>query len=122
MLETEFIRSLQSNYERVHLQEQPDEQRYQYCILTRGGIRGLLPCSLRYINGEAYLYYDITSRQNVAQLYEKQSIDRGWVRDFFWSYEQVKQELGRFLLDEKNILIYPQQIFEDLGSRNFFFL
>lgn len=122
MLETEFIRSLQSNYERVRLQEQPDEQRYQYCILTRGGIRGLLPCSLRYINGEAYLYYDITSRQNVAQLYEKQSIDRGWVRDFFWSYEQVRQELGRFLLDEKNILIYPQQIFEDLGSRNFFFL
>jgi len=122
MLETEFIRSLQSNYERIHLQDQPDEQRYQYCILTRGGIRGLLPCSLRYINGEAYLYYDITSRQNVAQLYEKQAIDRTWVRDFFWSYEQVRQELGRFLLDEKNILVYPQQIFEDLGNRNFFFL
>lgn len=122
MLETEFIRSLQSNYERIRLQEQPDEQRYQYCILTRGGIRGLLPCSLRYINGEAYLYYDITSRQNVAQLYMKQSIDRGWVRDFFWSYEQVCRELGRFLLDEKNILVYPEQIFEDLGSRNFFFL
>lgn len=122
MLETEFIRSLQSNYERVHLQDQPDEQRYQYCILTRGGIRGLLPCSLRYINGEAYLYYDITSRQNVAQLYDRQVIDRAWVRDFFWSYEQVTQELGRFLLDEKNILVYPEQIFEDLGSRNFFFL
>lgn len=122
MLETEFIRSLQSNYERVHLQDQPDEQRYQYCILTRGGIRGLLPCSLRYINGEAYLYYDITSRQNVAQLYAKQVIGRNWVKDFFWSYEQVSQELGRFLLDEKNILIYPEQIFEDLSSHNFYFL
>ncbi len=122
MLETEFIRSLQSNYERVHLQDRPDEQRYQYCILTRGGIRGLLPCSLRYINGEAYLYYDITSRQNVAQLYGKQVIDRAWFRDFLWSYEQVCQELGRFLLDEKNILVYPEQIFEDLGNHNFFFL
>lgn len=122
MLETEFIRSLQSNYERVRLDNQPDEQRYQYCILTRGGIRGLLTCSLRYINGEAYLYYDITSRQNVAQLYDKQTIDRAWVQDFFWSYEQITGELGRFLLDEKNILLYPDQIFEDLGSRNFFFL
>ena len=28
----------------------------------------MLPCSLRYIDGEAYLYYDITSRQNIAQL------------------------------------------------------
>lgn len=122
MLETEFIRSLQSNYERVHLPDRPDEQRYQYCILTRGGIRGLLPCSLRYINGEAYLYYDITSRQNVAQLYGKQTINRAWFRDFMWSYEQVRQELGRFLLDEKNILVYPEQIFEDLGNHNFFFL
>ena len=122
MLETEFIRSLQSNYERVHLPDRPDEQRYQYCILTRGGIRGLLPCSLRYINGEAYLYYDITSRQNVAQLYGKQTIDRAWFKDFMWSYEQVCQELGRFLLDEKNILVYPEQVFEDLGNHNFFFL
>ncbi len=122
MLETEFIRSLQSNYERVHLQQRPDEQRYQYCILTRGGIRGLLPCSLRYINGEAYLYYDITSRQNVAQLYGKQVIGRDWVKNFFWSYEQVRQELGRFLLDERNILVYPEQIFQDLSNQNFFFL
>lgn len=122
MLETEFIRSIHSNYERVHLPDKPDEQRYQYCILTRGGIRGLLPCSLRYINGDAYLYYDITSRQNVAQLYAKQTIDRKWFRDFMWNYEQVCQELGRFLLDEKNILVYPEQIFEDLGNRNFYFL
>ena len=122
MLETEYIRSLQSNYERVHLSLKPDEQRYQYCILTRGGIRGLLPCSLRYINGQAYLYYDITSRQNVVQLYGKQVIGRDWVRDFFWSYEQARQELGRFLLDEKNILVYPEQIFQDLSNHNFYFL
>ncbi|MCM1112370.1 MAG: FHA domain-containing protein [Muribaculum sp.] len=122
MLETEFIRNLHCNYERVHLPERPDDQRYQYCILTRGGIRGLLPCSLRYINGQAYLYYDITSRQNVAQLYAKQVIDREWIKDFFWSYRQVRRELGRFLLDEENILVYPEQIFQDLSSHNFIFL
>lgn len=122
MLETEFVRSLQSNYERVLLSLNPDEQRYQYCIITRGGIRGLLPCSLRYINGQAYLYYDITSKQNVAQIYGRQVLGREWVRDFFWSYEQVRNELGRFLLDEENILVYPEQIFQDLSNHNFYFL
>lgn len=122
MLETEYVRSLQSNYERVHLPQRPDEQRYQYCILTRGGIRGLLSCSLRYINGQAYLYYDITSRQNVVQMYGKQVIGREWIRNFFWSYEQARQELGRFLLDEKNILVYPEQIFQDISNHNFYFL
>lgn len=122
MLETEFIRSLQSNYERIHLENKPDDQRYQYCILTRGGIKGLLPCSLRYINGEAYLYYDITSRQNVAQLCVRQVLDRKWILDFFQSLKNARQELSRFLLDAGNILVYPDQIFQDVEKRNFYFM
>lgn len=122
MLETEYVRSLQSNYERVHLGEQPDEHRYQYCIITRGGIRGLLPCSLRYINGESYLYYDITSRQNMAQLFARKKITRDWVKSFFWNYEHMGLELGRFLLDEKNLMLYPEQVFQDLDNQKFFFM
>lgn len=122
MFQTEYVRSFKSNYERVLLPQQPDEQRYQYCILTRGGIRGFLTCSLRYINGQAYLYYDITSRQSVAQMYDKQVIGRQWIRDFFWSYEHACQELGRFLLDDRNVLVYPEHIYRDLGDHNFYFL
>lgn len=122
MLEKEFVRSVQSNYERIHLAEKPDDNRYQYCILTRGGMKGVLPCSLRYIDGDAYLYYDITSKQNVAQMCRKEMIGRNWIKDFFWSYAQIKVELGRFLLDDKNILFYPDQIFQDIGTGNFYFL
>ena len=60
-MNTEYVRNLHSNYERLKLDKKPEENRYQYCILSRGGIKGLLPCSLRYLNDEAYLYYDITS-------------------------------------------------------------
>ncbi|MBR1851823.1 MAG: FHA domain-containing protein [Lachnospiraceae bacterium] len=122
MLETEFIKSLQCNYERVHLAERPDDRRYQYCILTRGGIKGLLPCSLRYINGETYLYYDITSKQNMAQLCSRQLLDRKWVQSFFRSLRLAQQELDRFLLEDKNILVYPEHIFQDVGNKNFYFL
>ncbi len=37
-LETEYVRNLNCNYERVVLAEKPKENRYQYCILNRGGI------------------------------------------------------------------------------------
>ena len=110
MLLTEYVRSLNCNYERVLLEEKPEEKRYQYCILNRGGIRGLLSSSLRYINGQAYLYYDISSRQNVAQLYAKRCINRQWVIDFLWNMKQVRKELERFLLDSKNLIWYPEQI------------
>lgn len=122
MLQTEFVRSMQCNYERILLDKQPEEKKYQYCILSRGGIKGLLPCSLRYLNGLAYLYYDISSKQNLTQLYGKRCITRAWLKDFMWSLEQIKTELARFLLDERNILWYPEQIFQDLESNIFSFL
>lgn len=122
MLNTEYVRSLQCSYERVALEQLPDERRYQYCILSRGGIGGLLPCSLRYINGEAFLYYDITSRQNVAQLYCREKLTREWIREFFWSYGRIKRELARFLLDANNIIWDPEHVFQDVSSHNFFFL
>lgn len=122
MLQTEYLRNVNSNYERILLEKKPEENRYQYCILSRGGIKGLLPCSLRYINGLAYLYYDISSKQNVAQRFGSRCITREWVRDFLWSMQQIRQELSRFLLDSGNVLWYPDQIFQDLESNVFSFL
>lgn len=122
MLQTEFIRSMNTNFERIFLDKQPEENRYQYCILSRGGIKGLLPSSLRYLDGSAYLYYDITSRQNITQLYGKRCITRAWLKDFMWSFAQIQKELARFLLDEQNVMWYPEHIFQDLESNIFSFL
>ncbi len=121
-MQTEYIRSLNCNYERILLEQKPEEKKYQYCILNRGGVRGLLPCSLRYINGLSYLYYDISSKQNVAQLYGKKSIGRQWLKDFVWGIKQIRQELERFLLDCRNVVWYPEQIFQDLENNQFYFL
>ena len=121
-MQTEFVRSLNCNYERILLEKKPEEKKYQYCMLSRGGIKGLLSCNLRYINGLAYLYYDISSKQSVGQLFENKTMNRGWIKDFFWSLEQIRLELSRFLLDEQNVLWYPQQIFQDLENNIFSFL
>lgn len=122
LLNTEYIRSLNTNYERLRLEQKPEEKKYQYCMISRGGIKGLLSCSLRYIDGEAYLYYDITSRQNIAQLFEKKPMTRQWVMDFLWSMRRVRQEMSRFLLEESNIIWFPQHIYQDLEKKEFYFL
>lgn len=121
-LETEFVRNLNCNYERVALAEKPGENRYQYCILNRGGIRFLLPCSLRYLDGDAFLYYDISSTQNIAQLSGNRKLGREWMRDFLWGMERMQQELGRFLLEGRNIMWQPEHIYQDLETKNFYFM
>lgn len=122
MFEVEYVRTCNCNYERIALTEKPQEKRYQYCILSRGGIRYLLPCSLRYIDGDAYLYYDISSTQNVVQLFAEKKVGREWVKDFLWGVRQMHQELERFLLEENSIIWHPEQIFQDLEKNDFFFL
>ena len=115
-MELEYVRSLSCNYERVKLKEKPQEKRYQYCMISRGGIKGLLPCDLRYINGEAFLYYDITSKQDLWHLYEGKHITREILRECLWSIKKLRQELERFLLDVQNVMWYPNQIFQDLET------
>lgn len=122
MLETEYVRNCNCNYERIRLEKKPEEKRYQYCILNRGGIRYLLPGSLRYINGEAYLYYDISSTQNIKQLFEMKKIGREWFRDFLWGIKRMLGELDRFLLEEQCIIWSPSHVFQDLESNDFSFL
>ncbi len=122
MLQTEFVRNLNCNYERILLDKNPEENRYQYCIVTRGGIKGLLPCNLRYINGQVYLYYDISFTQSVAQLFSTKTICRQWVKDFLWGMRQIRQQMGRFLLDDANLLWHPHQIFQDLEKNDFYFI
>lgn len=122
MLQTDYVRNLHCNYERLLLEQKPEDTKYQYCILGRGGIKGLLSCSLRYMNGLAYLYYDISSKQNLVQLFEGKVITREWLRDFVWSYRQIQQELDRFLLDERNVVWDPEQVFLDLDNHAFSFM
>lgn len=121
-LKTEYVRNLNCNYVRMTLEEKPEESRYQYCILNRGGIRFLLPCSLRYIDGEAYLYYDISSTQNIAQLFDGRTLGREWMRDFLWGMERMQQELSRYLLEGRNVVWNPEQIYQDLEKKDFYFM
>lgn len=122
MLVAEYVRNYNCNYERITLEQKPEEKRYQYCILSRGGIRYLLPCSLRYIDSNAYLYYDISSTQNLKQVFGGKKIDREWIKDFLWGMKQMRFELNRFLLEEDNIIWSPEHIYQDLEKNDFFFL
>ncbi len=121
-MDVEYVRSLNCNYERILLKEQPKENRYQYCILNRGGVKGLLPCDLRYIDGNAYLYYEITSKQDITHIYDTKSICREEFLRFVECLRMVQQELDRFLLDVKNMVWHPEQIFRDLEKERYSFL
>ncbi len=117
----EYVRSLNHNYLRIRLEEKPQENKYQYCIIQRGGIRHLLACDLRYVNEDAFLYYDITSMQNLKQIFANHKIDRKWFGDFLHGVEKVQRELYRFLLESENLIWNPEFIYQDFEKNDFCF-
>lgn len=122
MIVSEYVRGLKNNYVRIREIALPDERKYQYCIMKRGGISGLLPFEIRYIDSDAYMYYDITSRQNLSTLYSKKPLDRGWVVSFFSSMKKIRNEAIRFLLDPANLIWNPDNIYQDLKTGKFGYL
>lgn len=121
-MNTEYIRILNCNYERLALEQAVEERRYQYCILGRGGIKYLLPCSLRIMDEKYYLYYDISSKQNVSQSFGDRRITRDWMRHFLGEVVAVKAELERYLLEDHCITWNPRHIYQDLERDDFFFM
>jgi len=121
-MKTEYVRNINRNYLRVMPDSVPDHKRYQYCILNRGGLKYLLPCQFQSVNGEGYLDYEISSSQNVRQVFAGKSIRREWMEEFLWGMQKMRQELTRFLLDERNIVWNPEYIFQDLEKNDFQFL
>lgn len=122
MIVSEYTKGLKNNYVRIRELSLPDERKYQYCIMKRGGITGFLPFEIRYIDTDAYMYYDITSKQNISTLYSKKPLDRGWVRDFFSTMKTIKDEAVRFLLDPSNLIWNPSNVYRDLTNNKFGFL
>ena len=120
MLKMDYIHNLQANYQRIEV-GQETQGRYQYNIIDRGGIRGLLDCSTRYVDGKTYLYYDITSKQTIHHMFQSATITREWILDFFTSFKSVWEELYRFLLDEENLLLSPQYIYQEVEQNRFYF-
>ena len=94
---------------------------YQYRMLAVNRIHGLLPCSMRGIDGETYLYYDITSRQSLARRYDHEKVSGKEMKQILYAVCRVFQTLADYLLDSSRIFLDPEYIFYDLESEEFCF-
>ena len=61
MREISYHKDYRHNYLIIREDEMTGDD-YQRKMITENRIRGLLPCQIRYINGETLLYYERTER------------------------------------------------------------
>lgn len=58
-MEAKFYKDYKHNYMVLRCRQAVFLDTYSYKMLSMGKAQGLLKCSTRYMNNEAYLYYEI---------------------------------------------------------------
>ena len=117
-----YKRELSHSY--LVMEDIPDELsgHYQYRMILRNRIPGLLASSERYIEGRACLYYDISSRQSLEQLYLSAKIGMKEIRGIIDNLVQVLDSMAEYLLEERFLILEPEYIYMDLETEQLFFL
>lgn len=122
MKDWEYVRQINRNYLQIPCMDKDIEKLYQYHMLTANRISGLIPCSVRMLNGRHHLFYDITSLQNLKSIYIEKKISINWLFDFAFAFRQAVKSLEEHLLKAENILLQPELMFQDLDSGTVLFL
>ena len=122
MLETKYFRDYRHNYLIIKDNGCLLQNTYQRKMITENQIKGLLSSQERNINGEVLLYYEITSKQSLFSIYDGKCNYMKQIRELFMQLKLVNDMLLNYLLDGSCLLLLPEYIFQDLETKEFYFL
>lgn len=95
---------------------------YQYQMILKNKISGLLEAGERYVDGKLCLYYDISSRQSLEQMYEAGKMTCQEILDVVDSLSGLLEGMAGYLLEERFLLLEPAWIYMDLETERLCFL
>ena len=115
--EAVYKRELNHSYMVLACSGEELAERYDYRIMMHNRIGRLLPCSLRQMDGEDFLYYEISSKQPLERLYEGGKLKAADLAYIIREIAAVQTDLGEYMLDESGLLREEGMIFADVETR-----
>jgi hypothetical protein len=120
-MDIKYYREALHNYLILKIDE-ADTDSYQYKMLENNQVKGIIPFTIRRMDGETAIYYEIDSKQSIANMYSNRRIPYEKLKKLLNSIVEVTEEISRFFLDENHLMLAGDYIFEDLSTGSFYFL
>lgn len=120
-MDVTYYRDAEHNYMVIPCPAEADTAGYTYRMLELNRIDGLLPCSLRHIDGKKYLYYDVTGRQSLSGLFAGRKIPGTELWSLLHTLNSIRATLTEFLLDVSHLVLTPAQIYYEFRTGGFLF-
>lgn len=114
-MEVYYRRDLNHNY-MILENEKITGNEYGIRMMEQNHIPELLPLQLRKMNGKVFLYYEITSRQPLAQLYDTTSMKSRDIEQLLEGIKNGMEHAHQFLLSSDDFLLEPEFIYLNLGT------
>ncbi|MDO4453153.1 MAG: DUF6382 domain-containing protein [Eubacteriales bacterium] len=115
-----YKRDSHHNYLILETEENFQENEYPIKMMTYNQIPGLLKCDVRRMNGSISFYYEITSKQSAARIFERSGISYEDVRQILAGIKRGLEGASGYLLDENSFLIDPEHFYMDTQSGEVF--
>ncbi len=112
-----YKRDMTHNYMVPEMPEEIREDDYRVHMLMENHIQGLLPCTLKRINGQGRFYYDITSRQSMERIYINNRMCAKDIAALLRGLYRALKEIKKYLLDEDQIVLEPGMIYMDIETQ-----
>lgn len=119
---SQFVRNANQNYLKLKCINEKNNASYQIEMIAHNRIKHLLKCKKQVIDNNIFLFYEITSMQNLESLSSKKEIDKLWLKDFLDSLKRVLKETKEYFLDVADILFVPQFLFWDMDNKEIRFV
>ena len=122
MLDVKYYKDYRHNYLIIKDNGSLSQSVYQQRMITENKIKGLLPTSEKHVNGELFLYYEITSKQSLQSSFDGKDININHLKKIFIQLKMVNDTLQKYLLDGSCLVLSPQYIFQNVETEELFFL
>lgn len=121
MPEIEFKRDLNNNYLIMEIDGEISASDYQIRMITVNAIGGLLKCNTRILDGKIKLYFEITSKQPIARIYEKRMIGLEDIGKLIMGIKKGLESASEYLLDANSLILDPEYIYMNIGTGELYF-
>lgn len=120
-MEVRYQRDITNNYLIVELEIDSFQQDYQIPMLINNNIKGLLKLTVGTVDNKIELYYDISSKQRLSVVLERQSLTYEKVKKVLHSIIETMEDITEYLLDGNAVVIESEYIYINPHTYQLFF-
>ena len=101
--------------------ENLQEESFEWKMLQKNALEGLLPLQIRKLNGKLQIYFDISMKQDLGALYSRSGMKGRELRKMLRGIRLLSESFHAYLLSAEDILLSPDYIYIDRDAGEYLF-